>query len=430
MSESNALVIFGSTGDLAYSKLLPALAECLKTDPRLAIQKVFLIGRSAKNLQEYLSLGQEKGLDIETIVSLQPRLEFVFMQATETKDYSTLAKLLSPFNGRYFYVATPPTMFAIILESLAREKIFSKSVASHRIAFEKPFGENLTSAQVLNGLLHQWASESQIFRVDHYLAKPLIKDLLQMRSAWKNVERYLRSPHVVSIDIKAYETLGILSRGKFYDATGALRDMVQSHLLQTLTLAAMDNPNALTPKAIAEQKIKFLKSLSPSRAPVLWGQYEGYRSEVNVDPHSLTETFVHLGLTSTLPRWKDVKMTLSTGKKLSEKKTEIVYTFSNGSRMVLNVSPLAKIKLEGAVQDVIRDPIALQSLAVLKQKVFDKSEAYVQIFAKFILGDAAYFPSAEELELTWQLCDALKKKATLPIPYRTEADILKEATHG
>ena len=177
MSENNALVIFGSTGDLTFQKLLPALARLHHLSGHL-IQKIFLIGRQGKTLEDYIAYGIDHGLDAKVILPLMDKLQYVFMQASEKESYVTLSTLLKPYTGRYIYLATPPSMFHLITASLSDHGLIEKGNPYHRCAYEKPFGDNGSAANVLNDLLHEVIEENQLYRVDHYLAKPLIQQLI------------------------------------------------------------------------------------------------------------------------------------------------------------------------------------------------------------------------------------------------------------
>lgn len=426
MSENNVLVIFGSTGDLTYQKLLPALADLLKRQPNL-LKKIFLIGRQGNTLEAYLQYGLDRGLDLNSIQTILPMLQYVYLQATESKDYTQLKTLLKPYDARMFYLATPPTMFHLITENLHQNGLIEKSNPKHRCAYEKPFGENSSTADVLNQLLHESLDEKQIYRVDHYLAKPIIQQLIKIRMQWATVgmEDYWHSSNIQAIEIFAYETVGILSRGKFYDATGALKDMVQSHLLETLTLLLMDLPKRIDDvNAIQFAKIHFLKSLKPIINEVVFGQYEGYLQEPNVNPSSITETYVSLPLQSGLERWKDTSIKIQTGKKLEEKKTQIVIHWRTGGTLTFNISPRVKIEFDSTWYSSL--PASMQKhLLALSHHPFAKHDAYANVFSDMIQGNQTLFPSSNEILATWSLIDSIKQKPILPRRYQNSKDLMK-----
>ena len=426
MSENNVLVIFGSTGDLTYQKLLPALADLLKRQPNL-LKKIFLIGRQGNTLEAYLQYGLDRGLDLNSIQTILPMLQYVYLQATESKDYTQLKTLLKPYDARMFYLATPPTMFHLITENLHQNGLIEKSNPKHRCAYEKPFGENSSTADVLNQLLHESLDEKQIYRVDHYLAKPIIQQLIKIRMQWATVgmEDYWHGSNIQAIEIFAYETVGILSRGKFYDATGALKDMVQSHLLETLTLLLMDLPKRIDDvNAIQFAKIHFLKSLKPMINEVVFGQYEGYLQEPNVNPSSITETYVSLSLRSGLERWKDTLIKIQTGKKLEEKKTQIVVHWRTGGTLTFNISPRVNIEFDSTWYSSL--PTSMQKhLLALSHHPFAKHDAYANVFSDMIQGNQTLFPSSNEILATWSLIDSIKQKPILPRRYQNSKDLMK-----
>ena len=424
MSENNALVIFGSTGDLTFQKLLPALARLDQLSSQ-HIEKIFLIGRQVKTLEEYITYGIDHGLDAKLILPLMKKLHYVFMQASEKDSYASLFPLLKPFQGRYFYLATPPSMFHLITASLHSHGLLEKNNPHHRCAYEKPFGENGSAAQVLNDLLHEVIDEKQLYRVDHYLAKPLIQQLIKIRMQWATVgmEKLWQSQSIERIHLVAHETISILSRGKFYDATGAIKDMVQSHLLETLALLMMDLPTRIDDvNALQQHKILFLKSLKPKLDQVVLGQYEGYQQELHVNPSSITETFVYLPLHSNSNRWKDTTITIETGKKLDEKKTSLDVYFRDGNRIQFQISPVVKVIIN---QDWLKTlPLKLADhLKALTLHPFATEDAYVTVFSDFLQGNQTLFPSNKEIEVTWELIDLIKQKPLLPIRYQSLKDL-------
>jgi glucose-6-phosphate 1-dehydrogenase len=424
MSENNALVIFGSTGDLTFQKLLPSLARLNHLSSHL-IQKIFLIGRQGKTLEEYITYGIDHGLDAKLILPLMDKLHYVFMQASEKDSYATLLPLLKPYQGRYIYLATPPAMFHLITASLSNHGLIEKGNPHHRCAYEKPFGENGSAAHVLNDLLHEVIEEKQLYRVDHYLAKPIIQQLIKIRMQWATLgmESYWQSPKVTRIHLVAHEKVSILSRGKFYDGTGAIKDMVQSHLLETLALLMMDLPKRIDDVATIQQhKISLLKSLKPNMEQVVVGQYEGYQQELHVNPSSITETFAHLPLSSNLTRWKDTSITIETGKKLDEKRTSIDVYFHSGHRLQFQISPVVKVIID---QDWLTSlPLNLANhLKKLMLHPFATEDAYVTVFSDFFHGNQTLFPSNKEIEVTWALIDHIKQKPLLPIRYQSLKDL-------
>ena len=428
MSGSNALVIFGSTGDLTFQKLLPALARLQQLAPTQC-PTIFLIGRQGQTLKEYVAYGLDHGLDLNVITPLMPKLQYVFMQASENASYATLVPLLEPYQGRFFYLATPPSMFHLITASLHRHGLIQTGNPHHRCAYEKPFGESGSAAQVLNDVLHEVITEQQLYRVDHYLAKPLIQQLLKLRMQWATEgmeDTYWRGSNIAQIHIRAYESVGILSRGKFYDVTGALKDMVQSHLLETLALCLMDLPKRIDDvTTIQQHKVSLLTSLQPMLNDVVLGQYQGYLQELYVNPSSLTETYALVPFTSRLPRWQGTKIIIETGKKLEEKKTAIEVIFRDGHVFTLHIAPTIKVSFDQAWLATLPKNLS-QHLTKLSQHPFSTEEAYVTIFSDFLNGNQTLFPSSKEIVATWQLVDQIKQTPRLPKRYQTIQDLVRK----
>lgn len=427
MSENNALVIFGSTGDLTFQKLLPALARLNQLSSNL-VQKIFLIGRQVTTLAEYITYGVDHGLDAKAILPLMNKLQYVFMQASEKESYAALIPLLKPYTGRFIYLATPPSMFHLITASLTEHGLIEKGNPYHRCAYEKPFGDNGSAANVLNDLLHEVIEEKQLYRVDHYLAKPLIQQLIKIRMQWATVgmESIWQSPSIERIHLVAHETVSILSRGKFYDATGALKDMVQSHLLETLALLMMDLPKRIDDvSTIQHHKIQFLNSLSPKINELIVGQYAGYQQELHVNPSSITETYVHLPLSSSSPRWKDTIISVETGKKLDEKRTSIDVYFRGGYHFQFQISPLVKVIIDPDWLATLPASMA-KHLMQLSHHPFAHEEAYVTVFSDFFQGNQTLFPSKKEIEVTWSLIDQIKQTPLMPIHYHALKDLQRK----
>ena len=416
----NVFVIFGATGDLCFNKLLPALS-LLVSENLNVLDAIVLVGRQVKNLEEYELLAKDKGLDNEAWRILKSKLHYVYMQSSDSNDYASLQQIITPFASRTFYVATPPSMYHVILENLAKASLFEKHHSDHRIAFEKPFGENGISSQILNELVHQYSDEQQIFRVDHYLAKPLIRELLTLRNTMTKWNKLLQSPTLKKVVVTAFETLGIVARGKFYDQTGAIHDMIQSHLLETLALAVMPLPSTLQVDAVQQAKVSFFNALKVVPSSIVLGQYEDYRKELHIQPDSLTETFAQVQFESTLPLLNGVEFKIQTGKRLSQKRTEIVFYFET-YKVIFNVSPLLKIKLVQSEET----GEALAELQPLKTHQFLNEEAYVKIFKDILNYDQTLFPSAYEIEATWRLVDQIKQQHVLPKLYRHEKDLIGE----
>ncbi len=269
------------------------------------------------------------------------RLNYVSLDATQASDYRALGQALQPGSDRVYYLATAPTLFTGICGHLAADKLID---AASRVVLEKPLGHDLASAQAINDEVGQYFQESQIFRIDHYLGKETVQNLMVLRFGNTIFEPLWRSPYIKSVQITVAESVGVGSRAGFYDGTGALRDMVQNHLLQLLCIVAMEPPVSLDPDAVRDEKLKVLRSLRPMTVAdvardTVRGQYSagasngesamGYLQEDNVPADSSTETFVALRAHINNWRWANVPIFLRTGKRMAERRSEIVIEFAD-----------------------------------------------------------------------------------------------------
>jgi glucose-6-phosphate 1-dehydrogenase len=419
MSENNALVIFGSTGDLTYNKLLPSIARLNEEHPHL-FTTVFLIGRQVNDIHAYLELAQEKGLNIDDIDSLIPKLTYVNMQAGDASAYPNLASSLSSYTGRFFYVAMPPSIYWVIADALVQSSCLTPHNPHHRIAFEKPFGEDATAAHVLVHLMQSLLHEDQLFRVDHYLAKPMIQALVPLRQSLAPLASFFQSPYLQSVTVQAYETLGVLSRGKFYEATGAMNDMIQSHLLFTLTQACAP----FSTRDLPLNTTHFLNHLIPQPSMMKLGQYVGYRQEIHVDPESFVETFAALPFLHDDPRYQDVQFWIATGKKCSQKRTDIVFSFQDGAYFRIKIAPDIGITYNDAFMSMC-SPSQQDVIKTLANQPWKQAEAYETIFFDFIRGEHRLFPSSDDILASWSLMKPFHQGKRMPILYKHEQEVWK-----
>jgi glucose-6-phosphate 1-dehydrogenase len=324
--ERSLFVIFGATGDLTSRKLLPALAR-LSERGILAGSHILGVARSTEiNDDSFRKLAREVvGNDLrEWCDSCVHYRSMSDNLAAEVHNLETEHRL--PGN-RAFYLALPPQAFVQAIEKIGDSELH-KSSGWTRIVIEKPFGRDLESAAELNKLLATYFAESQIYRIDHYLGKETVQNLLIFRFANPIFEKLWDRDHIDSVQITVAETLGVEGRAGYYDQTGALRDMVQNHLTQVLSLVAMGVPSNLEAEAVRDEKVKVLRSLAPiTRENVVFGQYVGYAEEKGVAPESRTETMVALKLEIANWRWNHIPFYLRTGKRLPRHGSEIVITF-------------------------------------------------------------------------------------------------------
>jgi glucose-6-phosphate 1-dehydrogenase len=470
-------VIFGASGDLAKRKLIPALYELAKE--KLLSPQFALVGFARTEMDD-AQYRQECREAVEKFARTQPVDQSVWKRLEESihyvsaEDYGDagahqkLAKKLRELdasNGtggnRLFYLSTPPNTFEPIIEQLGESAEAYRGADGkegqrgwQRIIIEKPFGRDLASAKALNGLLHKYFDESQVFRIDHYLGKETVQNLMVMRFANSIFEPIWNYKYIDHVQITVSETLGVGSRGGYYDHSGALRDMVQNHLFQLMALVAMEPPVALDSVSIRDEKVKVYKSVRPIRPEAVHdrtvrGQYsagatgghktEGYLKEKEVPDDSHTETFVALKLFIDNWRWSGMPFYLRTGKFLPEKLSEVVVRFRSPpltlfqkqceapvypNDLIIRIQPEEGIswRLNGKVPG---GQMNIKSVALdfLYKTAFnvEPPEAYERLINDAILGEQTLFIRGDEAEAAWAVIDPIeqgwRQSKNAPEPY-------------
>ncbi|MBX6364223.1 MAG: glucose-6-phosphate dehydrogenase [Gemmatimonadetes bacterium] len=455
--EPSTFVVFGATGDLSRRKLLPALYE-LYQDGRTAHGCAILgVARDTqlddvafRDLVRGAVAGQAAGaaeLDawLERWVYYQavPTGDVEDFQAVRTRIGEVEERLELPQN-RVFYLALPPAAFAPTARMLAKVGL-NESPGWTRIVIEKPFGRDLETARRLNGMLHECFAETQIYRIDHYLGKETVQNLLVFRFANDMFETLWNRDHIDHIKITVAEELGVEGRAGYYERAGALRDMVQSHLTQLVALIAMDVPSAIQADAIRAEKLKVLRSIKPIGADdLVLGQYTagvvdgkpvlGYREEPGVAPDSRTETSVALRLHVENWRWAGVPFFLRTGKRMPKRLTEIVITFRRApvwmfrmvqseeihrNALVLTLQPNEGFCLYFDVK-APGEPFRVRQLPLhfRYDEAFEAlPEAYHTLLMDVLRGDQTLFVSADEVEASWALYTPVFSMDEPVLPY-------------
>jgi glucose-6-phosphate 1-dehydrogenase len=440
------LIIFGASGDLSARKLFPALfqldrAGLLQEDLRIAA-----IARHNISLEEFLqglrermnSYMGEGAPDDEAWANYSRRISYVYADFSAVENYDRLKNWLSDDRASLFYLATPPSLFAPICENLNSANCLTGDC---RIVLEKPIGENLESSRQVNETLAKYFDERSIYRIDHYLGKETVQNLLVLRFANRFINSQWDQSCVDHIQITVAEVVGIEDRWSYYDEVGQLRDMVQNHLMQLLCLVAMEPPNSLMADSIRDEKVKIVKALRPIEEAtvadhVVRGQYGRGWSRGNAVPGYLeepgcktsssdTETFVAIKAHVDNWRWAGVPFYLRTGKRLAEKVTEIIIQykdlphniFGGGANipntLIIRLQPNEGIEMTMvSKRQSLRDKLSLQS-HTLNLDFRDGNhgdripDAYERLFLDAINGDQSLFVGREEIEESWRWCDGL-----------------------
>jgi glucose-6-phosphate 1-dehydrogenase len=454
------MVLFGGTGDLVMRKLLPALYHQHQAGNLPAQGRIICLGRHIENTEAYLAkatplvqgyLGQ--AWSSEQWQSFRTRLLFLQLDATEPHAYKALAHVLNeePHRVRVFYLATAPTLFAQIAQSLAGVKL---NGPHSRVVLEKPLGHDLDSSTHINEAVGKHFRENQIYRIDHYLGKEAVQNLLALRFANTFLEPLWRRTWIRDVQITVMEKVGVESRGTFYDKTGALRDMVQSHLLQLLCITTMEPPASMDSDAVRDEKTKILRSLRPFTkedvmTKAIRGQYRAgtingqavpaYLDEQDIPPGSTTETFVSLKAEIETWRWAGVPFYLRTGKRMQDRIAEIVINFretptsifgrvnefaSSPNRLVIRLQPDESVRLYLLAKEP-GDKMNLRPVHLdldFKESFKTRSpEAYERLLLDVIQGNLALFMRRDELEAAWKwvepILDTWAQSTEAPKPY-------------
>jgi len=417
-NRSDALVFFGATGDLAYKKIFPALQALIRHgELDIPIVGVARAGWTLDKLRQRArdSLEQNGGVDADAFAKLSAQMQYVDGDYKDPGTYQRLKQALGKATRPLHYLAIPPSMFGAVAQGLAQ------AGCSHdaRIVVEKPFGRDLASAQALNRTLHEVFRESAVFRIDHYLGKEAVQNLLYFRFANTFLDPVWNRHYVDNVQITMAENFGVQGRGAFYEEVGTLRDVVQNHLLQVIALLAMDAPVGHDAESMRAEKLRLFRAMRPlDPAQVVRGQFHGYRQEEGVAAASQVETFAALRLHIDTWRWAGVPFYIRAGKCLPVSATEVVVTLkppplgifdeigparSNYFRFRLSpevvISAGALVKLPG--EAMRGEPVEL----IARHQTRADQLPYQRLLHDAIQGDPALFTRDDAVEAAWRVID-------------------------
>ena len=457
LAEPCSIVIFGASGDLTARKLIPALYHLFKEKQMPSSFRVVGVARREKTddswrqeLREALDqFSRTKPVDDKVWDEFAKNIFYCQGDMTDAEAYKKLEALLTSFatpalrDNLLFYLATSPSQFGLVVEQLHDSHLLRKNGPGwQRIVVEKPFGHDLESARALNNELTRYAHEQQVFRIDHYLGKETVQNILMFRFSNSIFERLWNRDSIDHVQITVSEMLGVGSRGGYYEEAGALRDMVQNHMLQVLALVTMEPPVSLEAEAIRDEKVKLLKSIRPIEpgeisGQVVRGQYfagsvngearPGYRQEPKVKSDSSVETYVALKLFIDNWRWSGVPFYLRTGKNLPTSASEvriqfrptpnILFAAQCGEKLDQNAIAL-RLQPDEGIYLRFNGKVPGTSMGVRPVRMhfsYDSEfgaytpEAYERLLLEAMIGDATLFIRRDEVETAWQIVDSIRQ---------------------
>ena len=433
------IIIFGASGDLTQRKLIPSLFNLFRKRRTPKKFKIVGFGGTAftdDQFREHLRGGVKEHANFkftdEEWNIFAPNLHYLAGKYAELADFNKLAGHLTSLESgeanRLFYMALPPTLFPTIIDNLGESGQLTENGGWRRVVLEKPFGTDLASAVKLNQQVHKALNENQIYRIDHYLGKETVQNILFTRFANTIYEPIWNRNYIDHVQITVAEKVGLEHRAGFYDSVGVLRDMFQNHLLQLLTLVAMEPPASFSASHLRNEKVKVLSAIQPMTpeqvsANTVRAQYKGYREEPEVKPDSTTPTYAALRLFINNWRWKGVPFYLRSGKHLAAKQSQIIIQFKEPplamfpmqtmkpNIMILYLQPDEGVHLrfEAKAPDTVAETRSVD-MEFRYAEAFGQTaipESYERLLLDALQGDASLFTRADEVETAWSLIDPI-----------------------
>lgn len=448
---SKTFTIFGGTGDLTYRKLLPALYN-MKASKQLEQFQIVIIGRRNYQKQEYIDnirpwLEQFVRLPFEETIfqSFCDQLTYLQMDFTKEEEYLQLYQFYEE-HGLYdpvFYFAVAPRFFECIAKNLVKMKINTNA----SIVIEKPFGEDVISAKALNTELEQYFSKENIYHIDHYLGKEMVRNIQTIRLLNPMFRHLWNHNYIEHVQICALEEVGVENRGSYYDQSGALKDMVQNHLFQILSVIAMEELDTMDFEDLQNKQLDVLKQLrNPKllsmKESMVLGQYEGYQQEPRVEANSQIETYAAICLWIDNERWKNTPFYIRTGKKLNRREMEVIITFkkeyeqANSNVLIIKIQPTEGVYMQFNIKKPGNSTETIPVSMDFCQSCFETNrlntpEAYERLLYAVVQKDRSWFSKWEQIECSWnyveQLYERWKEEQQPLVTYKPQTSGPKEA---